>query len=645
MAAYVGYQPSTAIGRALFNFGQTQGTPDFRYSGLIQISTSDGPVASEISSIGTPDALAGQFYGGMGRWTQAQLTRVDATAATFANFANLSFAPAIDYPGQTPAQVGTRADINIAFVYRPDQKTLAGLSAVNASEIPSTPFKYSGADGDIFLNSGIFGDAGLTSRPDLSPLTILGATLQHEIGHSLGLAHPHLVQLPSGARVLTSNFAALGAAGFEKLGFAPRTSSNLDQSYFSVMSYGQTVDEKGAAILPQTPMILDVIALQEAYGVGRGTHGSGDDLIAPGGEGTVSAYRTYFDVGGVDTIDLLNYVGGASLYMGERIEGASGTVGVSMSRADAATASLGGSPKSLRWFYGDYEKARGGPGDDRIIGNALPNQISGGGGNDLIDGGAGVDTAVYTSARAQHRFGAAGGSVVTVTDLTAGRDGVDQLANIEFVKFTDQTVVSPTAVSALSVALANQMALAYLGRGVSFDWRNAAAAEIDLSDASTARSSFYQAALKDGAIADTESMETLIDAAFWNIFGVGARSFEQQAWTDVARDYGVARADLPWTIFASYLGSPTAPAAFQLPAQSRLLALDAFTTAAQGTPSGAPGETAANVADAARAWLRSVNDPGSSAQKILAAQQDVSLLATTALGQAGTTLELIGVAL
>lgn len=643
MATYVAYQPPSAIGRALFNFTQIQGSANFRYSGVIRVSTSLGPLASEIPSLGTPDALASQFYGGIGNWTQAQLDKVDAITATYANFANLSFSAAVNYSSETPSQVGARSDINIAFIYRTDQKSLAGISAINASAAPTSPLQYSGADGDVLLNSGIFGASGLTSRPDLSPVTTLGATLQHEIGHSLGLSHPHAVVLASGARVLSLNFASLGTNGFEKLGFGMRGAADLDKSYFTIMSYDQTVDDKGAGVFAQTPMILDVIALQEAYGVGRGTHGAGDDVITPGGEGLVTAYRTYFDLGGVDTINLLNYASGAVLRMGEVIDGASQLIGVSMSRTDAALAAAGSSPKSLRWYYGDYENAIGGPGDDQIVGNALPNQISGAGGNDLIDGGAGLDTAVYTGNRAQYRFAGAGGAIATLTDQTANRDGTDQLTNIEFVKFADRTIVSPTQVSALSVAIADQLTLAYLGRGVAFDWRNAVALALDQSGTATAQTSYFSVAITDGAFSATDSLEQIVDRGFRNIFGFSAAPFEQTAWADLARAGFVTREALPWALFESYLGADNVPARYQVTAQSRLLALDAFTVAAQGNPSGAPGETNAAAAEAARAWLSTVSDPASSAQKILSAQADVSLLAATAPAVSGGMIELVGV--
>lgn len=643
MATYVAYQPPSAIGRALFNFTQIQGSVNFRYSGEIRVSTSLGPLASELPSLGTPDSVAAQYYGGVGNWTRAQLDRVDAITATYANFANLNFTAAVNYPNETPSQVGARSDINISFIYRADQRTLAGVSAINASAAPSVPLQYNGADGDVLLNAGIFGASGLTSRPDLSPVTTLGATLQHEIGHSLGLSHPHVVVLPSGARLLSLNFGALGTNGFEKLGFGMRSAADLDKSYFTIMSYDQTVDDRGAAVFAQTPMILDVIALQEAYGVGRGSHGAGDDVITPGGDGVVSAYRVYFDVGGIDTINLLNYAGGAVVRMGETIDGASYQIGVSMSRADAVLAAAGTSPKSLRWWYGDYENATGGAGDDQIIGNALANQISGAGGNDSIDGGVGADTAVYTGIRAQYRFAGAGGAVATLKDQTANRDGTDQLSNIEFVKFADQTIVSPTMVSALSVAIADQLTLAYLGRGVSFDWRNAAALSLDQSGTAPAASSFFSAALKDGALAATDSLEQIVDRGFQNIFGFAATPFEQTAWADLARGGFVSREALPWALFVSYLGADNVPARYQVTAQSRLLALDAFTLAAQGNPSGAPGETNAAAAAAARAWLGAVSDPATSAQKILTAPTDVSLLATTALGVSGGMIELIGI--
>jgi len=62
--------------------------------------------------------------------------------------------------------------------------------------------------------------------------------------------------------------------------------------------------------------------------------------------------------------------------------------------------------------------------------------LRGNGGNDTIDGGAGIDTAVFSGLRSSY----------TLTTLSAhslrviGPDGIDRLNNIEKLAFDDQTI-------------------------------------------------------------------------------------------------------------------------------------------------------------------------------------------------------------
>jgi len=186
-------------------------------------------------------------------------------------------------------------------------------------------------------------------------------------------------------------------------------------------------------------MILDVLALQEAYGVGSGSTGSANDTITIGAPGAVNSYRTYFDVGGVDTVNLSNYSSGAYFHMGTSIVGAQRVVGVSMSTADRQLMLAGTAPQSLRWFYGDYENAIGGVGNDLVIGNALSNAITGAAGNDTIDGGDGIDKAIYSGAAASYTIKITATNS-TATDKTANRDGTDTLTNIERLQFADTNI-------------------------------------------------------------------------------------------------------------------------------------------------------------------------------------------------------------
>jgi Ca2+-binding RTX toxin-like protein len=284
----------------------------------------------------------------------------------------------------------------------------------------------------------------------------------HEIGHSLGLAHPQRTFLKD-VPLITTDFAATTTLGFDKLGFTTASPLDMNKEYFTIMSYDDQTVAGQVDTYAQTPMILDVIALQGAYGAGSGTTGSGNDVIAPGGEGGVASYRTYFDTGGTDTIDLTNYASGAYLNMGTSIEGAIHPVGVSMSAADEnRMTALKLDPVSLRWFYGEFESAVGSAADDRIVGNALDNSIngkagndslygqegndlisgdagqdtlSGGPGNDTLDGGAGTDTARFSGSPADYQLTRTASGLV-VRDI-AGNDGTDTLTDIERLQFSN----------------------------------------------------------------------------------------------------------------------------------------------------------------------------------------------------------------
>jgi Ca2+-binding RTX toxin-like protein len=75
--------------------------------------------------------------------------------------------------------------------------------------------------------------------------------------------------------------------------------------------------------------------------------------------------------------------------------------------------------------------------------NALANNdsITGGGGNDTIDGGAGTDTANFSAAQSTYRMGFRDGVMVI-----KGADGMDQLTNVEQVKFGSAAAVSISSI-------------------------------------------------------------------------------------------------------------------------------------------------------------------------------------------------------
>jgi hypothetical protein len=385
MANYVPYDPTSTIGKALFNF-DAFGISNFKYSGIVKISVSDAFTYSQyLVSLISSDVYTPFATDNVPR-TELQLSNINAMTSMYSSFINLHFSQVTSYFGFNPSDVGSFSDINISFIYRPFLK-FSGESALNTD----SSFGYVASRGDIVINVNQIGFNGSASDTSLNSNSYGFHTLMHEIGHSIGLSHPHQKYENGAVTQLTSNYMALTNIGFDKLGFRINSAFDMNKEYFSIMSY----DDQQIAGLPdtfaQTPMILDVIALQGAYGEGTGSTSSGSDVIMPGASGVVNAYRTYFDTGGWDTIQLINYASGAFLNMGTTISGAPHLVGVSMSIADKSLMANGGDPVSLRWFYGEYESASGSSASDYIIGNALNNAIDGGDGNDTLFGGDGND--------------------------------------------------------------------------------------------------------------------------------------------------------------------------------------------------------------------------------------------------------------
>lgn len=82
---------------------------------------------------------------------------------------------------------------------------------------------------------------------------------------------------------------------------------------------------------------------------------------------------------------------------------------------------------------------RGLYGEDSLYGMAGADRLMGGASDDYLDGGAGYDRALFAGNAAEYAVHAEGGFVF-VTHLDGGRDGADQLHDIEVLVFADEMV-------------------------------------------------------------------------------------------------------------------------------------------------------------------------------------------------------------
>jgi serralysin len=201
----------------------------------------------------------------------------------------------------------------------------------------------------------------------------------HELGHALGLAHPH-----DG-----------GGDGQVFPGVTPNNSHDkgdfsLNQGIWTVMSYNDGWD-RDPPVYPSygyeaTPMALDVAALQVLYGANM-TYRTGDDVYAlPTVNGPGAFWTCIWDAGGAaDQIDGTNALGACT---------------INLNAAPLIGPNAGGFVSWMTGIHGGFtiannvviEDAKGGKGADTLTGNDADNILTGNAGNDSIIGGLGTDT-------------------------------------------------------------------------------------------------------------------------------------------------------------------------------------------------------------------------------------------------------------
>lgn len=313
--------------------------------------------------------------------------------------------------------------INVRFQHVADGNQPDVLSFANNAQKGSAGYATGSLGGSkwaVFLNN-----TGSSAAGNLAPRDGLYAalTIIHEIGHALGLKHPH-----------SETVEGLNPAD------GPFLTAAEDRTAYTQLSYNSTpADYEGKF------RVLDIAALQYLYGpakvAGTGPHQMGDNSYAL----STSTNNFIWDGGGTDTLDasaagnaltlsleagarsyfgaapteLITAAGQITINFGTQIENALGTAFDDSLTGNGASNSLTGNRGN--------DTLKGGAGDDVLVGGA---------GNDLLDGGTGIDTARYTSLFADVSFTLDKG----VLRLTTKAEGVDSLTRMDLLAFADRTV-------------------------------------------------------------------------------------------------------------------------------------------------------------------------------------------------------------
>ena len=248
------------------------------------------------------------------------------------------------------------------------------------------------------------------------------ATVFHEIGHAMGLEHPH----------------SEGTYGDLVLGVNTDTGSGgRDGQPYTLMSYASY--QSGSIgflndVRAQTYMVDDVAALQYLYGAnlstGAGADVYGAELLTP----DKPFEATIWDAGGIDLIDwrhgamasVIDLTPGSLSYFGGKISNAS----------DAHIAQLKAGEGVLGIaFDANIENAYGGLGADVLLGNDLSNVLYGGadsGQGDTLTGGAAADYFVCNLLDASTLQV----NVDRVTDFNNGEDKIALSGRLNYEELT-----------------------------------------------------------------------------------------------------------------------------------------------------------------------------------------------------------------
>lgn len=339
--------------------------------------------------------------------------------------------------------------------------TYAGASADGAQGYAYLPFgsiyddehrdqsgfeEFGRIGGDVWIDGSVASNLAPLADSYYARLTMI-----HETGHALGLSHP-------------GDYDALddddGDGEPDAISFANDAAFSQDSLQYSVMSYFDAFETGAQHIdwsllnlaFASTPLVHDIAAIQAIYGADLTTR-SGNTVYGFNATAAADVYDfavntrpvlSIWDAGGTDTLDFSGWNtdsvidlnpgafssgGGVEAFLTlDQVNANRAALGLAL-RTEAAAdyfqavrdqfqLSTGVFRDNVSIAYGaTIENAVGGGGDDRIVGNAANNVLTGNGGADLFE----LRTAAVSGVDRITDFGRA--DVLAVTKAIADSNG------------------------------------------------------------------------------------------------------------------------------------------------------------------------------------------------------------------------------
>ncbi len=390
--------------------------------------------------------------------TSAEHSAITIAMATYTDVANLVF---------TETSTGdSNANFRWAFSSN-DEARRVGVIDDDQSLLGIADFP--GSEGNVTSDVITFSDQYAGNSGAIDAGGYYYATLPHELGHALGLAHPH--NGPETYAFYEGKFYSELYPGVPDGGEEIGGENYLNSTPYSLMSYNDkssqlTIQNSQGVETRVTPGgkvnygyaeglgAFDIATIQYLYGPNT-SQATGDDVYLLD-TSTLNGYRTIWDNGGSDTISATNSGAGVVIDLRSATllneDGGGGYlsrvddqfIGYSIAYNTTGTAiienAIGSSSADRINGNSDNNSLDGGSGNDIITSGAGDDTLLGNAGNDYLDGGVGSDTALFSGTLSDYNVSFTFSGLQLIDQRPGSPDGTDTLTNIQFVDFNGMTL-------------------------------------------------------------------------------------------------------------------------------------------------------------------------------------------------------------
>ena len=349
-----------------------------------------------------------------------------AAMNAYSSVANLTF-----------TQSRTARDSHILWASLNNEESFGALGWASPPDITGSYVNsYGSPSGLATQNYTVYSNNGrINNSRILLPGSYYYITTIHELGHSLGLAHPHdnTAVFPG-----VSSSSDTGDNGLNAHPYTVMTYNDVGANGFVPSSslYSGFLETLGA---------FDIAATQALYGANENAS-TGNNTYSLDSS-SLNGWNCIWDNGGKDTISAVGQTDEVTIDLRnatlENSLGGGGFISRLGTQNVGYTIAFNSTGNCI------IENATGGSNNDTLVGNEYNNKLYGeagndtligGNGNDTLIGGAGTDTAKFSADIHNYAiWKSANNQTIKIIDNSSNQDGIDSLTTIENLTFNSTT--------------------------------------------------------------------------------------------------------------------------------------------------------------------------------------------------------------